>query len=341
VILPYSSGEENFMIITEHNLFLKLGGTFANEKGFLKISGPDSTDFLHRLTSQDIKSLQSGMGAGSALLSPAATVVAFFDIYNCGQFFLLVIDKENLQQCYDALEKVHFAEDLVIADVSGEYKFLSVQGPKISSAVKAALGRISVRPNEVVGLEECLVVSKEDFNKATAGFHLFIKSEHVDLVIKNLEAQKLRPMSLELWNLLRIESGHFAFGIDIDQKNIILESGLSDHIARDKGCYPGQEVVERVFTYGNIAKKLMGLRFSTNKDLEVTGRVKLLRDNEDAGYVTSVKRIPWSDKVFGFGIVRKPFYEPGQKLKIENSDAIAEVTQLPNSFDIRKPSPKD
>jgi folate-binding protein YgfZ len=329
------------MIISEHNSFLKFGGTFENQKGFLKISGVDSADFLHRITSQDIKNLQSGMGAGSALLEPTATVVAFFDIYNCGQFFLLVIDKENLQKCYEGLEKLHFAENLVIADVSEEYKFLSVQGPKISSAVKGALGRISVRPNEVVGLEECLVVAKEDFNKATAGFHLFIKAESVDLVLKNLEAQKLEPMSLELWNLLRIESGHFAFGVDIDQKNIILESGLSDYVARDKGCYPGQEVVERVFTYGNIAKKLMGLRLSSSKDIEVNGRIKLLRDNEDAGYVTSIKRIPWSDKLFGFGIVRKPFYEPGQKLKIENSDLVAELVALPNSFDIRKPVPKN
>src|ERR1017187_4434542 len=179
------------LILTEHKSFLNVGGLFANEKGFLKITGEDRTDFLHRLTSQDIKNLSSGTGASSALLEPAATILAFFDIYNCGQFFLIVIDKEHLKACHETLEKFHFAENVSIADVSHEFKFISVQGLRIEGMTKTSLGRIPKRENEIIGLEECFVILKSDFNKSNVGYHLVIKEEYSEQVIKALEKQGL------------------------------------------------------------------------------------------------------------------------------------------------------
>jgi folate-binding Fe-S cluster repair protein YgfZ len=36
-----------------------------------------------------------------------------------------------------------------------------------------------------------------------------------------------------------------------------LEAGAERSVARNKGCYPGQEVIERIFTYGQVNRKLM------------------------------------------------------------------------------------
>jgi len=245
------------MVITEYNTFLKSGGIFQNQKGFIKVSGPDSRGFLHRITTQDIKSLESGMGTAAAILEPTAAIISLFDLYCCGQFFLLVVDQEQRPVLLSALEKFHFSEDLEISDETDEYTFLSIQGPKISSSVKAALGRISTRLNEIIGLEECLVVAKEDFNKSTAGFHLFIKNEHLSTVTRNLETQKLKPLSLDLWGLLRLDSGHFFFGTDLNKKNIILEAGLSSYVA-GQGLLPRTRSGRKNFHLRKYCKKTYG-----------------------------------------------------------------------------------
>jgi folate-binding protein YgfZ len=297
-------------------------------------------DFLHRITSQDIKNLISGNGESGALLDPGGLILALFEIYNCGQFFLLVLDKSQGPRCLENLERLHFSEDIVIADVSGDFNFLSFQGKLLDrDALKKVFGKLPKSRGEIVGVEEALIAVKGDFSSQILGFHCFVKTQSFQEVTTKLKNAKFKFLSIDLWNLLRAESKHFSFGTDITEKNMILEGALVDFVARDKGCYPGQEVVERVFTYGTIAKKLMGLKLGAPGLETIGARLKLLKDGEDVGYVTSVHNIPWSGETFGFGIVRKPKYEAGEQLTVENSAITVEVMALPNSFEIGKNKP--
>src|SRR5207302_288919 len=192
---------------------------------------------------------------------------------------------------------------------SGEFGFVSVQGLKSSGPIRSSLGRAATRDFEIVGLEECLVVSQNDFGK-NLGFHIFVKAEHSAEILSRLEKQNLKILGLELWKMLRAEAGYFALGIDINEKNTIVESSLASHVARDKGCYPGQEVVERVFTYGNVSKKLVMLKpigDPTEYGAEAfKAGVKVLSGDDEAGVITSVVFVPWSGNFFAFGLIRRP-----------------------------------
>jgi folate-binding protein YgfZ len=323
-------------VLDEHKRFLTAGGIFENPKMFIKVSGHDRVDFLHRITSQDIKNLISGTGEKGALLDPSGFILALFEIYNCGQFFLLVVDKNQGLACLENLQRLHFSEDLKLSDVSADFRFLSIQGKFLPKEELLKIFGKLPRRGEVIGVEEALVAFDSDFERNIPGYHFFIKTNNYSEVISQLSKTPTRTLSLDFWDLLRAESGHFTFDVDITEKNMILEAALDGFVARDKGCYPGQEVVERVFTYGTIAKKLMGLKLNSDKISLSEKRVKLLQNGEDAGYLTSVHKIPWSGKTIGFGIVRKPKYAPGEKLSIEGSTEMAEVMALPHAFEIKK-----
>ncbi|MDZ4677410.1 MAG: glycine cleavage T C-terminal barrel domain-containing protein [Oligoflexia bacterium] len=318
----------------EHEVFKKIGGAFELPRGFIKVKGPDAPDFLHRLSSQDIKSLKPGEGRPGALLQSNAMIISLFNIYHGGDVFLLVTDQNRAQATTEHLEKFHFSEKVEIINVTEGMSAISVQGPDVASQLLKIFNRLPLEEHGNVttehGGDEVIIAKENDFKQS--GFHLFVRKERFEAMRMRLLTDNLTLFSHDLWELLRAESDHFTFGDDIVDKNLVLEAPAEHYVNRDKGCYPGQEVVERVFTYGNVSKKLVGLRISG----EVNAGAKLLSNGKDAGVITSTCLTPWNKTVKALAMVKKPFYEQGQKLQIADVDVQAEVFQLPHSFEITK-----
>ena len=118
---------------------------------------------------------------------------------------------------------------------------------------------------------------------------------------------------------------------------MILEGAFAGFVGQGQRLLSRSRVSLSVFSLMEPSlKNLWDLKLSA-PNLELGDkRLKLLEGSEDAGYVTSVHKIPWSDETIAFGIVRKPRYESGQKLSIESTEIQAEVIALPNTFDIKK-----
>jgi folate-binding protein YgfZ len=324
-------------VIAEYNTFKKSCGIFEQNRGLIKVSGPDAADFLHRLTTQNIKTLTPGTGVPAALLQANAMLISMFDLYHCGNFFLLACDEKHTGPTAEHLEKMHFAEDLKVENISGGFKFISVQGASSRRVVEAALGRAPTDRGEIVGSEEAFIAYISDFEGP--GFHVFVKVPNFESVRARLTSNGGAFMSNELWKLLWAQAGRFTFGIDGTERNLILELAAADRVSRNKGCYPGQEVVERVFTYGNVAKKLVGLKFNSksgsNETVDPAPHVKILGAGKEVGEITSVAKLPWSSEWIAFAMVRRPFYEEGSSVILANGET-AEVVSLPHSFEIAK-----
>ncbi len=70
------------------------------------------------------------------------------------------------------------------------------------------------------------------------------------------------PAGMEALNSIRLECGIPWFGHDYDDKQIPHEAGVEhSHINYEKGCYTGQEIVERVRSRGHVNRRLTELRF--------------------------------------------------------------------------------
>ncbi len=172
--------------------------------------------------------------------------------------------------------------------------------------------------------KEYWLIGEKTFSKATyEALEKFHFAE--DLEIKDISDQS-NEKSLEIWKQHTKASFNFQFGVDITEKNMILEAPLNDFVARNKGCYPGQEVVERVFTYGNLGKKLVGLKGADTRKIKAGAAVFV--SDENVGVITSV------ENEMAFAILRRPHYEEGQMVKVENIQLI--VFKLPGTFEIAR-----
>jgi folate-binding protein YgfZ len=138
------------------------------------------------------------------------------------------------------------------------------------------------------------------------------------------------PAGMEAVNSIRLEFGTAWFGQDFDDKNIPHETGLEvSHINYEKGCYTGQEIVERVRSRGHANRRLTGLQFLDGK-APVAGTKLLVPGDaagKEAGHVTSAGFSPQLGRRIGLGYVRREHSALGTRL--DASGATAEVISLP------------
>ena len=114
-------------------------------------------------------------------------------------------------------------------------------------------------------------------------------------------------------NTLRLEAGIPWFGTDFDERQIPHEAAVEiSHISYIKGCYTGQEIVERVRSRGQVNRRRISLRFSSKQ--RPPAGTTLTADGREVGTITSASPLPSTPESIGMGYVRKESATPGTEL---------------------------
>jgi aminomethyltransferase len=131
---------------------------------------------------------------------------------------------------------------------------------------------------------------------------------------------------------LRIEDGIPRFGQDMTDANLVLECGIEQRAVRyNKGCYIGQEVINRIHSMGQVTRSLRGLLLPGDwRSLPEPG-TRLLHEGKPVGYVTSAVRSPALDRPVALGYVRREAAQAGTRLQlpIHGGECFAVVVTLP------------
>ncbi|HLG22542.1 MAG TPA: glycine cleavage T C-terminal barrel domain-containing protein, partial [Candidatus Manganitrophaceae bacterium] len=126
----------------------------------------------------------------------------------------------------------------------------------------------------------------------------------------------ISPVGQAALETLRIEAGRPRYGTDIDEHIIPIEAGLeAEAISYTKGCYPGQEVIARIQTYGHVNKHLSGLIIE-GKTLPQKGD-KVFQEEKELGWITSATLSPFVGKVIAMGYLRPQISAPGTAVEVE------------------------
>ena len=119
---------------------------------------------------------------------------------------------------------------------------------------------------------------------------------------------------------MRIENGKPRYGEDIRETSLPQETQQMHAISFTKGCYLGQEIVERIRAMGHVNKKLV--RIELNAAEAPAAGTKLTADGAEAGEITSSVYSPDSGKVIGLAYVRTPHANSGTELHAGDARAI-------------------
>jgi folate-binding protein YgfZ len=116
--------------------------------------------------------------------------------------------------------------------------------------------------------------------------------------------------------MLRMEAGLPKAGPDLNEEIVPPEANLEGKaFSLSKGCYPGQEVVARMDTYGNVRRHLVGLVL---KDPALPSHgAKLFSGDREVGWISSAVRSPQLGQVIAFGFPLRDFSKPGTALTVD------------------------
>ena len=132
--------------------------------------------------------------------------------------------------------------------------------------------------------------------------------------------------------MARIESGIPRFGIDMDESNFPQECGIeAQAVSYTKGCYIGQEVLNRIHTMGHVNRQLVGLQLLDELEQLPAKGDKLFLAGKEVGYVTSAVNSPRLKANIVLGYLRKEANKVGNDLilKHANGETPARVVALP------------
>ena len=239
------------------------------------------------------------------------------------------------------LEKYIVADEVQIMDAAPHYGLLSVQGPKAEEVVRAIGLFTEVRAKQLgsVKISDAMlgeIYLVKNARLGTDGLDLFVPNNSLGAVADKLVAAAKAvgggACGWTAFEMARIEAGIPRFGADMDETNLPLECGIESRaIVYNKGCYIGQEVINRVHSFGHVNKELRGLRLADDlKALPVRGD-KLFHLGKEVGQVTSAVRSLALDANIALGYVRREANQIGSELvlRTEAGESAVKVVGLP------------
>lgn len=273
----------------------------ADDQGVLSVRGPDAVTFLQNLTTNDVKQLPIGQLQYSALLDRKGRVQSLFSLLRAGNDRFLILIQSNLKaRTADQLNQMRFIQEVEISDQSERWGLLYIAGPEALERVGEALGihgdmlaaenKILIPPDRTawhLWRHErwsvpvlCLLLPRNELTEAC------------DLI----QANDIAQVSKAALDIVRLENGVPECGLEIDSERILLEGGLSDSFSRNKGCYPGQEVIERICAYGEGKTPVILAIYNIKGKQVLDTNAPVFLETEDAGSVVRTLYDPLQDQ---------------------------------------------
>ncbi len=307
----------------------------TNYHAFFYLDGPDRVRYLNAVLTNNIKDLAAGQGNVSLLLNPQGHILAEVEAYALAARLLAVTHTMVRERTFATFDKFIIMDDVTLDDASERTGSLALEGPQAARVLQSLCGmdlesmEDRAHGEASVNSIPCRVVRRSFFGGV--GEELTADRSQIAVLWQALlEAARAHgggPIGYAALNALRLEAGIPWFGYDFDDKVIPHEAALeSSHISYTKGCYTGQEIVERVHSRGHVNRRRVGLQF-TGGGVPERGE-KLLADGQEVGFVTSAASSPVAaGRAIGMGYVRREHNSPGSRLRWKQGEA--EVIELP------------
>jgi len=313
-------------------------------RALLEITGRDRVKFLHNVTTNDVLKLATGRegnsfgkdekvdlsatrpGLGQFTVVPnrQGKMVADGKVRLFEDRAWLEIDRGAMTMTLTALAGTIVSEDVQIKDRSKEVDVIRVDGPKAREVVSQALGAVPEIPEHHFARLGDVVVSPFSLT-GFPGYDLLAPAAGSAEVWKKLAAAGAKPAGFFALETARIDNGFPRWVADMDGTVLPMEAGLDPiAISYSKGCYLGQEIIQRVKTYSEAPRSLVQIAIDRRPPQEGGGDAPapnpgtpVLVDSQNVGKVTS---LAWSRKSQGLvalAMVKKEHKAAGTKVTLD------------------------
>lgn len=280
----------------------------------IRAAGEDRLRLLHAIASNPVADLSPGQGTWAFFLNAQGRIQADSRIFVSEGHVLIDCEPEVRQSLFDHIENYVIMDDVELADATEATRAIAVEGPKADDLARRAFGDVVPEPAPYAHRESDGVQFLRVSLTGQPGLWIIAPADRGDEVAGKIESAGGQAASADDFQLVRVESHHPRFGEDYFNTNIPHETGLFGAFSFTKGCYLGQEIVERVRSQGQVNKLLAALELDTDEPPPRGTSVE--HDGREVGKLTSPVFSPLENKVLCFGILRRAAAEPGAEITV-------------------------
>lgn len=303
----------------------------TNWHAAIALAGPDRARYLNAIVSNNIQALTTGNGALALLLNVQGHILAELEVYALPDKLLTLSHASVHERTLSTLDKYIIMDDVQLEDRTDEVGSIAIEGPRAAVIVQQACGvalenlpELSIRDVTVERIP-CHFLRRSHFGEPGAEF--ITKRDRLaslwQKLLSGTRAHGGEPIGMGALNALRLEARIPWFPADFDDSVIPQEAALEEtHISFTKGCYTGQEIVERVRSRGHVNRRRVNLKFSTANP--PPAGMKLRAGDAEAGAITSAAFSPAAGTAIGMGYLRREYNAPGSTAEFDGGTA--EVT---------------
>ena len=327
-------------IAAEHRAVREtVGIADLSHRGKLRVTGEDRVKWLQSIISNDILPLQPGQGRYSSFLTHKGKMLTYFRLYIQSDAVMVEDVGEIGEATFQAFRKfLLYGTKAKMENCVETWGLLLVSGPKAAQVIQSAFGVdvTDLKPVDFVtaqiGGQPALMLRTEETGEVDIEVLLPAESLLTAWTSALQAGAKfgIRAIGTQVREALRMEAGLPKAGSDLNEEIVPPEANLEGKaFSLNKGCYPGQEVVARMDTYGNVRRKFVGL-FLMDPIIPPHG-AKLYSGAREVGWISSAIHSPQFNKTIAFGFPLRDFSTAGTELTVEcdGSKHAATIHSLP------------
>jgi folate-binding protein YgfZ len=260
-------------------------------RSVIRVVGEDRVSFLHGMCSNDIKGAAPGAVVPAMFLTEHAHVIADCFMWVAPDAILIDSDATLWQRAREHLERLLVADDVEF-EADSALAVVDIEGPRAADAITAAMGDGPAAAAQWRFVRAGTLMVANLPRLGGPAFSIIGGRAELQSAIDRILASDaaFRRVGAAALDAIRIERGLALVGVDTGDKTIALEARMERAISFSKGCYVGQETIERATARGALKRRLMGLRFDAAR-MPARAAPVMLADKE-VGRATSIANSP-------------------------------------------------
>lgn len=291
----------------ELSALIEGAGTFdLGYRGQIAVGSADRVRWLNGMLTNNIQGLPEGTGNYSFVLNAQGRIQGDCDAFRLPDHLLVLTDRSQVPALMAHFDRFIIMDDVALEDTSSTRTSLGLAGP-LAPQLLAALGvTLPVGISDTLWLIQTRICGVPvqltgGYPTISPRFELWCANENVRMLWDVLLAAGAMPCGLRAAEALRVLEATPRYGNDLNERDLPQETSQTRALHFAKGCYLGQEIVERIRSRGAVHRRLAQFTLSAEPaalPLELTAP----GDNRSAGRVTSAAL--YNGSRYGFGIVR-------------------------------------
>jgi len=275
---------------------------------FLRATGKDRVRWLNGMITQAVKSMSPGQAGYTLILNPQGRIQGDGDVSCHDEFLQLETDRSQSERLLTHLRRFIIMDEVRLDELDGSATAIGIAGPRAARILEQLGANVPAegefRTGQLAGVEATIV---HGYGPVVTKFEIHLPAEHVLAVWEALAAAGAVPCGVAAMENLRVLEGVPQYGVDFSDKHLPQETNLQRALNFTKGCYIGQEIVERIRARATVHRALRQFELTGEAPKPGPGETIELRAGDAAvGELTSVAAIdlPGFRKLLALGVVR-------------------------------------